>query len=118
MAAFQSFYDALKPGGILGIVDHRLPEESPDAMQDDSGYLKQSYVIKVAELVGFQFVGSSEINQNVKDTADHPHGVWSLPPRLRGEDAEKAKYEAIGESDRMTLKFKRPAEPGGENSGF
>lgn len=107
-AAFKSFYEALKPGGLLGVVEHRLPENRPDSDQVESGYMKQSYVIQIAESVGFEFTGSSEINANPKDTADHPNGVWSLPPRLRVDDELKKKYQAIGESDRMTLKFRKP----------
>ena len=107
-SAFQSFYTALKPGGLLGIVEHRLPESSSDKMQNDSGYMKQSYVIKMAESAGFRFIESSEINANPKDSADHPNGVWTLPPRLRIGDPEKGKYRDIGESDRMTLKFRKP----------
>ncbi len=104
-AAFKAFYAALKPGGVLGIEEHRLPENRPDAMQDSSGYMKTSTVIKLAQDAGFKLVAQSEINANPKDTADYPQGVWTLPPNFAEGDATKPKYAAIGESDRMTLKF-------------
>lgn len=106
--AFKAFYKALKPGGILGVVDHRMPESFDMQEKKRSGYVKQSYVIKMAEKAGFKLVAKSEINANPKDTADHPRGVWTLPPRLALGDEDKAKYQAIGESDRMTLKFVKP----------
>jgi len=106
--AFKAFFKALKPGGILGVVEHRLPEDRPQADQEESGYMKQSYVIKMAEKAGFKLVETSEINANPKDTADHPQGVWTLPPRLRLGDENRDKYSDIGESDRMTLKFVKP----------
>lgn len=109
-AAFAGFYRALKPGGILGVVDHRLPEKRPDADQKTSGYIKQSTVIRLAEAAGFKLVARSEINANPKDKADHPQGVWTLPPTYRLGDTDRAKYAAIGESDRMTLKFVKPAK--------
>lgn len=107
-AAFAAFFAMLKPGGTLGIVDHRLPEDRPDALQKTSGYLKPSFVRALAEKAGFVFVGSSEVNSNPKDSADWPAGVWTLPPTLRNGDVDRAKYLAIGESDRMTLKFRKP----------
>jgi len=106
--AFKTFYKALKKGGILGVVEHRLPEKADNSMQGKSGYMKQSYVIEMAQKAGFKFVASSEINANPKDNANHPKGVWTLPPMLRMGDKDKAKYQAIGESDRMTLKFVKP----------
>lgn len=107
-AAFAAMYRFLRPGGTLGVVEHRLPEDRPDSDMKTTGYMKQSYVIALAESAGFELVETSEINANPKDTADHPRGVWTLPPRLRLEDQDRAKYEAIGESDRMTLKFRKP----------
>lgn len=107
-AAFASFYKALKPGGILGVVDHRLPEGSDSALEKSSGYLKQSTIIKLAEGAGFKLVAQSEVNANPKDTADHADGVWTLPPTLAKGETDRAKYLAIGESDRMTLKFAKP----------
>ena len=105
---FAAMYDLLQPGGILGVVEHRLPEDRPDADMKTSGYMKESRVIALAEAAGFELVARSEINANPLDTADHPSGVWTLPPRLRLEDQDRAKYVAIGESDRMTLKFRKP----------
>lgn len=108
--AFRSFYAALKPGGILGVKEHRLPEDRPDTEQTRrSGYMKTSEVIRLAEAAGFRLVAQSEINANPRDTADHPQGVWTLPPNLRLGDTDREKYLAIGESDRMTLKFVKPA---------
>ncbi len=109
-AAFKSFYDMLKPGGTLGIVDHRLPESRDAAAEKSSGYLKVSTIRRIAEAAGFEYVGASEINANAKDTADWEKGVWTLPPSLRLGDTDRAKYQAIGESDRMTLKFRKPAK--------
>ncbi|GLR46940.1 class I SAM-dependent methyltransferase [Sphingomonas astaxanthinifaciens] len=106
--AFQQIYAMLKPGGVLGIEEHRLPEKADSAREKSSGYLKVSTVRRLAEQAGFRFAGSSEINANRKDTADHPEGVWTLPPTLRLGDKDRAKYLAIGESDRMTLKFVKP----------
>lgn len=110
--ADQVFAEALrvlKPGGTLGVVEHRLPEEAADARQLTSGYVKESTVRRLAEAAGFQFVESSEINANPKDTKDYPDGVWTLPPSLQLGDRDREKYLAIGESDRMTLKFVKPA---------
>ncbi|HEX6218903.1 MAG TPA: methyltransferase domain-containing protein, partial [Sphingomicrobium sp.] len=109
--AFRQIYAMLKPGGVLGIVDHRLPEDASDERERNSGYIKVSTVRRLAEQAGFQFAGSSEINANPKDTADWPNGVWTLPPALRLGDTDREKYLAIGESDRMTLKFVKPAAP-------
>lgn len=106
--AFASFYRALKPGGVLGIVEHRLPESRDTAQEKTSGYLKRSTVVALAEKAGFKLAGESEVNANPKDTADYPQGVWTLPPNYREGDKDRAKYAAIGESDRMTLKFVKP----------
>ena len=106
--AFRQMYAMLKPGGTLGIVDHRLPESANSAREKSSGYLKTSTVRRLAEQAGFRFVGASEVNANPKDTTDHPAGVWTLPPTLELGDKDRAKYLAIGESDRMTLKFVKP----------
>jgi predicted methyltransferase len=106
--AFNAFFRALKPGGTLGVVEHRLPENWPDERMKTSGYMKPSYVKALAEKAGFKLVASSEVNANPKDTKDYPKGVWTLPPTFTEGDADKAKYAAIGESDRMTLKFVKP----------
>jgi len=107
LAAFKAAYDALKPGGVFGVVDHRLPESK--ATNHKSGYLHESYVIGLAKKAGFTLAEKSEINANPKDTADHKSGVWALPPVLANKDEDREKYVAIGESDRMTLKFVKPA---------
>ena len=105
---FKAFYAALKPGGTLGIVDHRLPESADTAREKTSGYLKVSTVRRLAEQAGFKLVAASEINANPQDTADYPDGVWTLPPNLAKKDVDREKYLAIGESDRMTLRFRKP----------
>jgi predicted methyltransferase len=108
-AMFKAFYDALKPGGILGVKDHRAKPGTSFQRQIDSGYLTEEYVIETAQKAGFKLVARSEINANPKDNADYPGGVWTLPPNLRNvAEADKPKYLAIGESDRMTLKFVKP----------
>jgi predicted methyltransferase len=108
LAAFKGFYKALKPGGILGVVEHRA---SPRGKLDPkSGYLRESDVIRLAKQAGFKLAAKSEINANPKDTRNHPEGVWTLPPSLRLGDKDREKYLAIGESDRMTLKFVKPAK--------
>jgi predicted methyltransferase len=106
--AFRQMFAMLKPGGTLGIVDHRLPESAPDERERTSGYIKVSTVRRLAEAAGFRFVASSEINANPRDTADWPNGVWTLPPSLALKDQDRERYLAIGESDRMTLKFVKP----------
>ncbi|MBS0504271.1 MAG: class I SAM-dependent methyltransferase [Proteobacteria bacterium] len=110
LAAFKEIYAMLKPGGVLGIEDHRLPEKADVKREEDSGYLKVSTVRRLAEQAGFKFAGSSEVNANPKDTADWPDGVWTLPPTYTKGETDRAKYQAIGESDRMTLKFVKPAK--------
>ncbi len=107
-ATFKAFYDVLKPGGILGVTDHRAKPGTPLQDMIRSGYLTEDYVIGLAQRAGFQLVAKSEINANPKDTKDHPKGVWTLPPTLRLGDQDREKYLAIGESDRMTLKFVKP----------
>ena len=107
-AFYQSCFAALKPGGVLGVVEHRLPESKLNSDWTESGYMPQSLAIKLAEEAGFVLEGTSEVNANPKDTADHPQGVWTLPPSLALKEQDKAKYLAIGESDRMTLKFRKP----------
>ncbi|MGE3746808.1 MAG: class I SAM-dependent methyltransferase [Sphingomonadaceae bacterium] len=106
--AFADFYKALKPGGVLGVVDHRLPETADTAREKSSGYIKQSTVVRLATAAGFKLAAESDVNANPKDTADWPDGVWTLPPSLRNGDKDRERYLAIGESDRMTLKFVKP----------
>lgn len=106
--AFKQMYAMLKPGGVLGIEDHRLPESADAERERSSGYIKVSTVRRLAEQAGFQFAGSSEINANPKDSTDWPKGVWTLPPTLTLKNQDREKYLAIGESDRMTLKFVKP----------
>ena len=102
---FKAFHDALKPGGVLGVVEHRArPGTSRDEMKK-SGYVTEDHVIKVAEAAGFKLDARSEINANRADTKDHPEGVWTLPPTLRLGEKDREKYVGIGESDRMTLRF-------------
>ena len=105
---FKDFYKALKPGGVLGVVEHRLPADKMSGDWQKSGYFPQALTVSLAEQAGFVFEAASEINANPKDTADHPGGVWTLPPVLRLKEQDKDKYLAIGESDRMTLKFRKP----------
>lgn len=107
-AAFDKMYAALKPGGVLGVVEHRLPALRPLREQESSGYMRQDYVVLMAEAAGFRLDASSEINANPADTTEHPNGVWSLPPTLRGGLEDRERYMAIGESDRMTLRFVKP----------
>ena len=105
---FKSSMVALKPGGIFGVVEHRAnPGTSLKAMKS-SGYVTEAHAIEVALNNGFELVAKSEINANPKDTKDHPKGVWTLPPRLRLDEVDREKYESIGESDRMTLLFRKP----------
>ena len=104
---FAAFFKALKPDGVLGIVEHRAKPDANMQSMHTSGYVTQAYVQEIAERAGFVLEAASEINANPRDDTDHPHGVWSLPPFIRSGDEEK--YLAIGESDRMTLKFRKPA---------
>ena len=106
--AFGAFFKALKPGGILGVVEHQLPESASDEAMKKSGYMKRSYVVAAAQKAGFELKASSDVNANTRDTADHPKGVWTLPPSLALKDQDREKYLAIGESNRMTLKFVKP----------
>lgn len=107
-AAFNQMYAMLKPGGTLGIVEHRLPENMETSREEKSGYMKRSSVIAFATKAGFRLAGESAVNANPRDTHDYPKGVWTLPPVYAEKDVDRARYTAIGESDRMTLKFVRP----------
>lgn len=107
-AQFDAFFEALKPGGVLGVVEHRgKPGMSLEQMRK-SGYVDEAYVKKLATTAGFRLDGESAVNNNPKDTKDYPEGVWTLPPTLALGDKERDKYLAIGESDRMTLRFVKP----------
>jgi predicted methyltransferase len=108
---FKAFFTALRPGGVLGVVDHRAADNASIESVKESGYLPTSYVVKLATDAGFTLEEKSEINANPKDTKDYPKGVWTLPPTLTLGEQDKAKYQAIGESDRMTLRFVKPAAP-------
>ena len=115
---FTDSYAALKPGGIVGVVEHRLPSSAEQDPRAASGYVHEDFVKAMAAAAGFEFVEGSEVNANPADTADHPFGVWTLPPVSVTTDREGnapegfdgAAYAAIGESDRMTLKFVKPLE--------
>lgn len=106
--AFAAFYKALKPGGILGVEEHRARNDQPQDPQARSGYVREDYTIALAEGAGFKFVGKSEVLANPKDTKDWPAGVWTLPPTLRLGDQDREKYLAIGEADNFLLKFEKP----------
>jgi predicted methyltransferase len=108
--AFVAFYQALKPGGVLGLEEHRGQRDTPQDPKAEDGYVRQDYAVALAEKAGFEFAGSSEINANLKDTANWPKGVWTLPPTLRLGDQDRAKYEAIGEADNFVLKFRKPTQ--------
>jgi len=111
-AMFRGFFDVLKPGAVLGVEQHRAAAGSDPVVTAPSGYVAEAHVIELAQAAGFVLDGSSDVNANPADTRDHPEGVWSLPPNLAGNasDEEKARLTAIGESDRMTLRFRKPAE--------
>ncbi len=105
---YQDAFSALKSGGVLGVVEHRLAKNLSWETSKGTGYFPQDLTIKLAEKAGFKLAASSEINANPKDTGNHPKGVWTLPPAFKLGDTDKDKYKAIGESDRMTLKFIKP----------
>lgn len=105
---FAAAFRVLKPGGTFGIVEHRAPANATEEQMKKTGYVSEEKVLAFAKAAGFVLDQKSEINANPKDTKDHPNGVWSLPPSFRGGEADKAKFIAIGESDRMTLKLKKP----------
>ena len=107
-AALRDMYKALKPGGVLGIVDHRGNPQVPQDPQAKSGYVNEAHAIRLIESVGFKLVATAEINANPRDARDHPRGVWNLPPTLIDGDKDRDRYLAIGESDRFTLKFVKP----------
>jgi predicted methyltransferase len=105
--AIAAMHRALKPGGILGVVDHRADPARPPDPRASNGYVSEAYAIWLFEAAGFVLVGTSEVNANPNDSKDYEQGVWTLPPELRQGTRDRAKYEAIGESDRFTLKFRK-----------
>lgn len=106
---FASAFEVLRPGGVFGVVGHRMPEDREYDPEERTGYIKESQVIETAERAGFELAGKSEANANPDDSADHANGVWTLPPSLRVPEGEDpGEYRAIGESDRFTLKFVKP----------
>jgi predicted methyltransferase len=105
---FKAFYKALKPGGILGVEEHRASDKVPQDPKAANGYVREDYTIQLAEKAGFKFIGSSDILNNPKDTKDWPKGVWTLPPTLALGDQDREKYLAIGEADNFVLKFQKP----------
>jgi predicted methyltransferase len=106
--ALAACFTALKPGGILGVEEHRGDEKVAQDPKAKNGYVRQDYMIALAKKAGFVLVGSSEIDANPRDTKNYPQGVWSLPPTLAEGDKDRAKYLAIGESDNFVLKFRKP----------
>jgi predicted methyltransferase len=107
--AFATMYKALRPGGILGVVEHRGNPATPQDLHAKSGYVNEEYAIHLIEAQGFRLVAKSEVNDNPKDTKDYEQGVWTLPPTYRLGAKDHDKYAAIGESDRFTLRFVKPA---------
>ena len=105
---FGAMYTALKPGGYLGLVEHRAATDAPQDPEAKSGYVLEDVAVDLITNAGFELVARSEVNANPKDTSDYPKGVWTLPPTLVEGDADRAKYTAIGESDRFTLLFRKP----------
>jgi len=105
---FAGAFRVLKGGGILGLVEHRATPGTDAKASTETGYVSEHLVAEFATQAGFVLDGRTEINANPKDTKDHPGGVWALPPSLRNGEVDRAKYVAIGESDRMTLRFKKP----------
>jgi predicted methyltransferase len=105
---FAAFFRALKPGGLLGVEDHRARPDRPQDPKAESGYVRQDYTIALARKAGFDLVGTSEVNANPRDTTDWPQGVWTLPPTFALGQKDRAKYAAIGEADNFELKFQKP----------
>ena len=106
----DAFYRALKPGGVLGVEDHRAGTDKPQDPKADNGYVRQDYAVALIEKAGFKLVGSSEMNANPRDTKNWPQGVWTLPPTFALGAKDHDKYAAIGEADNFVLKFQKPAQ--------
>lgn len=111
----EAMFDALKPGGILGVVEHRAAGDAPQDPRASSGYVRENYAVELIESIGFRLLDRSEINANPADVKDYEQGVWTLPPTFRLGDKDRERYAAIGESDRFTLRFEKP-RPGQEGS--
>jgi predicted methyltransferase len=109
-AMHSAIFRVLKPGGVYGLTEHRAKPGTSIEASGKSGYVTEDAAIALATAAGFVLEERSEVNANPKDTKDHPNGVWSLPPTLRGGDTDRDKFQAIGESDRMTLRFRKPAK--------
>lgn len=107
---FKTMFDVLKPGGVLGVVDHRWPDPATEDPAAEDGYVSENRVIALAEAAGFELAARSDMNRNPSDSHEHPEGVWTLPPSLALGDKDQDKYLAVGESDRMTLRFVKPIE--------
>jgi len=114
---FAAIYRVLKPGGILGVVEHRAPADQPQDPKAKTGYVREDHAIALARAAGFVLEAASEVNANPKDTKDHEGGVWALPPTLRHGDKDRDKYLAVGESDRFTLRFRKPGSAAGVGEG-
>jgi predicted methyltransferase len=108
--SFKVMFDALKPGGVLGVVDHRWPDAKTEDPKAENGYVSEERIIKLATDAGFEFADRSDMNRNSADDHEHPEGVWTLPPSLALGDKNREQYLTIGESDRMTLKFVKPVK--------
>jgi predicted methyltransferase len=106
--AFAEMFRALRSGGVLGVEEHRGSPDRPQDPRAESGYVNEQYAIDLITAAGFVLEARSEINANPKDTKDYEQGVWTLPPTYRAGNRDRAKYEAIGESDRFTLRFRKP----------
>lgn len=107
-STLAGIFEALKPGGRFGVVQHRANGDTSVEQMKKTGYVSEDYLIEAAQAAGFELVGRSDINANPRDSADYPDGVWTLPPSLRGDEAKREHYLGIGESDRMTLLFAKP----------